>query len=264
MTLVGGAWNPNGTACKHMFYWEPVGALVSTLLSQMILGVRVYVIYAKSRVIAGLLAVIMLAEIGIGGYSISTTSTRPSAGPPGTGPPCGAATGPRGWLIAFWAIPLLYDGVTFLLTAWRAYRYWKQEMETPLFNVIWRDGVLYFFAIFSMNVANVVIFLTVPKSLQAINLTPTLIFEIVLSCRLFLNLRGGGNRGVRPAPLWQPGGGDSSNGNSQSWSDKTRRNLTNEQIELSPTFNRLGKVDSSSKTSYVDNLKGPLPGDQIA
>ncbi|KAF8875838.1 hypothetical protein BD779DRAFT_1678048 [Infundibulicybe gibba] len=256
MTLVGGAWAPGSTACKHMFYWEPVGALISTLLSQLILGSRVYVLYSQSRVVGGLLGAVLLIEVGIGGYSISTTSTHPpSLGPPGTGPPCGAATGPRGWLIAFWAIPLLYDALTFLLTSWRAYRFWKQEVTTPLFDIIWRDGVLYFFAVFSMNVANMVIFLTVPKSLQPINLTPTLILEVILSCRLFLNLRGGRKNAVS-GPHWHPGsGGNSNSGNIA--------NPTNELrcVELSPSFDRLGKFDSNSNTSYIDKVA--LPANQI-
>jgi len=57
------------------------------------------------------------------------------------------------------------------LTAWKAYEFWKNEINTPLFNIIWRDGLLYFFAIFSMNLINVIVFLTVPKALRPINLT---------------------------------------------------------------------------------------------
>ena len=57
------------------------------------------------------------------------------------------------------------------LTAWKAYEFWKNEINTPLFKIIWRDGLLYFFVIFSMNLINVIIFLTVPKGLRAINLT---------------------------------------------------------------------------------------------
>ncbi|KAF8885146.1 hypothetical protein BD779DRAFT_1471736 [Infundibulicybe gibba] len=269
MSLFGGAWAPGGNACKlpDAYYWEPVGALISTVLSQLILGVRVYVLYSQNRVIAGVLGVIMLVEIGVGGYSISTTSIPPVTGPPGTGPPCGAVTGPREWLIAFWAIPLLYDAITFLLTSWRAYRFWKQEVQTPLFDIIWRDGVLYFFAIFSMNVANMIIFLTVPKSLQPINLTPTLILEVVLSCRLFLNLRGGRKSAVS-GPHWHPGsGGNSGSGNSQSLSSTTRRGPADasECIEISPSFERLGKMDSNigsgSVSSNIDKLV--LPVDRV-
>ncbi|GJJ14074.1 hypothetical protein Clacol_008331 [Clathrus columnatus] len=180
--------------CRHMYYWEPVGALISTVLSQMILGTRVYVIYRRSKWIAALLITVLSIEIGIGGFSVSTTGLPPvPPGPPGMKPPCGSVIGPPGWYIAFWAMPIFYDALAFFvssLTAWKAYEFWLQDISTPLFTVIWRDGVLYFFAIFTMNVANIIIFVTVPKSLRPINLTPTLIFEIVLSCRLLLNLRG--------------------------------------------------------------------------
>jgi len=56
-------------------------------------------------------------------------------------------------------------------TALKTYDFWKKDVNTPLVSVIWRDGVLYFFAIFSMNFTNVMIFLTAPHSLRAINLT---------------------------------------------------------------------------------------------
>ena len=56
------------------------------------------------------------------------------------------------------------------LTAWKAYGYWKTEVNTPMFDIIWRDGLLYFFAIFSMNVANVIIFSTLSPIVRLINL----------------------------------------------------------------------------------------------
>jgi len=56
------------------------------------------------------------------------------------------------------------------LTAWKAYNFWKKEINTPLFKIIWRDGLLYFFAIFSMKLINVIIFVTVPKGLRSVNL----------------------------------------------------------------------------------------------
>ena len=151
----------------------------------------------------------MLVEVVIGGIAISTTlPPPPSAGPVGTGPPCGAVMGPFGWLIAFWVrktikdylnnlfFMLLQVNPTFLrhkhilvghsrpfvfhgnfistssrLTAWKAYGYWKEEVNTPLFNIIWRDGLLYFFVIFTMNAANVIILSTTPQALRAVNLT---------------------------------------------------------------------------------------------
>jgi len=197
------------------FFFEPVGALISTVLSQMILGSRVYAIFAQNKAVGFVLGTTLVSEIIIGGISISTTHPPPVVpGPPGSQPPCGAVMGPFGWLIAFWTIPLLYDTLAFLLTAWKAYDFWKREIETPLFDIIWRDGLLYFFVIFSMNATNVIIFLTVPETLRAVNLTPTLILEIILSCRLVLNLRDAHSRSTSQ-PSSQP-----------KWSDisKTRYN----------------------------------------
>ncbi|PPQ74889.1 hypothetical protein CVT26_011450 [Gymnopilus dilepis] len=203
VTLVADVWS--GAACRHISFFEPVGALISTVLSQMILGSRVYAIFGQSKLVGLILGGTLLAEIVIGGISISTTHPRPAiAGPPGSGPPCGAVMGPFGWLVAFWSIPLFYDTLTFLFTAWKAYQFWKTEIDTPLFDIIWRDGVLYFFAIFTMNAANVIIFLTVPEALRAINLTPTLILEIVLSCRLVLNLREAHSLSVPSSQTSQP------------------------------------------------------------
>ncbi|KAF8512614.1 hypothetical protein BU17DRAFT_53993 [Hysterangium stoloniferum] len=205
-----------------MYLWEPVGALISTVLSQLILGTRIFAIYAQDKRVGFLIALILVAEIAVGGFSISTTSAPPNIPGPSK-PPCGAVMGPDSWLISFWSIPILYDTIAFLLTAWKAFEFWRREIDTPLFSIIWRDGVFYFFAIFSMNVINIVIFLTVPKTLRAINLTPTLIFEIVLSCRLVLNLRG--PHGMSPSAPRRPTGA--------MWSDnsKTRSNPSHDQAD---------------------------------
>jgi len=185
VTLASNAWSQE--ACNHVYYWEPVGTLITTALSQTILGVRVHAIYGQSRYVAALLSLILLVEIVFRGYAMSTTHAPTLQGP--FGPPCGSITGPAGWFIAYYATPLLYDAITFLLTAYKALEFWKHEFNTPLFTIIWRDGVLYFFAIFSMNLANVIIYLTVPVSLRTVNLTPTVILEVILSCRFILNLR---------------------------------------------------------------------------
>jgi hypothetical protein len=188
VTLHTDIWSVDG--CKHAYLWEPIGALIATALSQIILGSRVYAVFSKNKAIAFILGSILIIEVIIRGIATSVIAPPTLyAGPGATGPPCGALTGPSGWLIAFWIIPVLYDTIVFLLTAWKAYGYWKKEVHTPLFDIIWRDGLLYFFAIFSMNVINVIIFMTLSPTLRTVNLTATLILEVILSCRLLLNLR---------------------------------------------------------------------------
>lgn len=43
-SLSGLGYNRSSKTGADMYYWEPVGALISTVLSQMILGARVYAV----------------------------------------------------------------------------------------------------------------------------------------------------------------------------------------------------------------------------
>ncbi|PPQ73624.1 hypothetical protein CVT25_006669 [Psilocybe cyanescens] len=142
-----------------------------------------------------------LAEVVFSGIAISHVSPPlPVPGLPGAQPPCGAVSGPFEWLVVYWATPLLYDAMAFLLTAWKAFDFWKKDMDSHLFEAIWRDGFLYFFAILAMNVANVVIFLNAPPILRAINIVPTLVFQVIISCRLVLNLKRSGSQNTSASP----------------------------------------------------------------
>ncbi|PPQ84947.1 hypothetical protein CVT25_004460 [Psilocybe cyanescens] len=215
VTLFSGAWTP--ATCKQIFYFQPVGGLISTIISQMILGGRVYAIFSQHKVIGLSLLGMLMAEAVVCGIAISKIFLPPpvSGGPASSQPACGVLMGPFGWLVTFWTMPLLFDTVTFLLTAWRAYGLWKTQMNVGshgIFDIIWRDGLLYFFAIFSMNTVNVVVFLTTPRALRAVNLPATLVLQVVLSCRLVLNLRESHTRsslssGQTRTPKWSDSNG---------------------------------------------------------
>ncbi|KAF8239044.1 hypothetical protein L208DRAFT_176797 [Tricholoma matsutake] len=174
-------------ACSKIYRWEPVGALITTVLSQAIMGSRVYAMYGKSWVVAGILGTIMSAEFGVQAYTLTVVFPAPSPAP-GIPVPC-VAVGPKKYLVAFWAIPLLFDTVTFLLTFYKSYTFWKAESKSPTISVLFRDGLVYFAAIFSMNLINVILFVTQDTTLQAVNLPATLMLNIIMSCRLVLNLR---------------------------------------------------------------------------
>jgi len=125
---------------------------------------------------------------------------------------------------------------SYRLTAWKAFEFWKKEINTPLFNVIWHDGLLYFFTIFLMNLINVITFLTVPNILRVVNLTwvfrligrqvrtnkhltrPTLMLQVILSCRLLLNLRKV-HASTTSQPRCQP-----------KWSERTKLVMNTSQI----------------------------------
>ncbi|TFK35973.1 hypothetical protein BDQ12DRAFT_737250 [Crucibulum laeve] len=198
--------------CLKIFRWQPVGALISTILSQLIMGSRVYALYGRSNVVLAILAVVMLAEFGVDVKTLTVVFPTPSPAP-GVVVPC-VAIGPEKWLIAFWSMPLVYDAVTFVLTLWKSFEHWRNQVSSSTLSLLFRDGLIYFTAIFTMNVINVVLFVTQRPSLQAINLPSTLMLNIIMSCRLVLNLRAprsavtlGSNSDSsegRKIPIWRP------------------------------------------------------------
>lgn len=192
--------------CQKIYRWEPVGALISTVLSQAIMGSRVYALYGKSNIILGVLGVIMMAEFAVEVVTLTKVFPAPSPAP-GVVIPC-VAIGPTNWLVAFWAMPLLYDAVTFFMTLYKSVEHWRNQVESSTLAILFRDGLVYFAAIFSMNLINVVLFVTQSPTLQAINLPATLMLNIIMSCRLVLNLRASrsavimGSSAERKLPLW--------------------------------------------------------------
>jgi len=175
-------------SCKKVFLWQPVGALVSTFISQTIMGSRVYALYGNSKILAGGLSVIMVAEFIVHVYTLTRVFPAPAPAP-GIPIPC-VAIGPTQWLVSFWAIPLVFDTTTFLLTLYKTVGYWRTRVDSPTLAVLFRDGLSYFTAIFTMNLVNVVLFVTQNTTLQAANLPATLMLNVLMSCRLVLNLRG--------------------------------------------------------------------------
>lgn len=74
-------------------------------------------------------------------------------------PACSTPTDGR--LIAFlWSTPLVTDFIIFFLTIWRTRRYIRGAnlKSLPTIHVLVRDGALYFFAIFSANLMNTLIY----------------------------------------------------------------------------------------------------------
>jgi len=172
--------------CLTIYKWQPVSALISIQLTQWILGLRVYALYGKNPYVAAGLLTIMAAEFGVQVKTMTVVFPIPE--PPGVTLPC-IAIGPQEWLVAFWCMPLLFDFVVFSLTLAKSFMFWRRDVHSRTIRAFFRDGVIYFFGIFTMNLLNVTIFLTQDSTLQAVNLPATLMLNIMLACRLVLNLR---------------------------------------------------------------------------
>uniref|UniRef100_A0A8H8CF26 Uncharacterized protein n=1 Tax=Psilocybe cubensis TaxID=181762 RepID=A0A8H8CF26_PSICU len=137
----------------------------------------------------GSILVIECIVVGIAIAAPTTTTSEQS--PNSENGPCGARSGPFVWDVVYWTVPLFYDALTVV--------FWRDEMTNQMLDIIWRDGFLYFLAIFSMNFVNVIIFLGASAEIRVVNLPATIMLEIILSCRLVLNLRDTHDQSMRTA-----------------------------------------------------------------
>ncbi|KAG6902450.1 hypothetical protein C0995_016311 [Termitomyces sp. Mi166 len=92
--------------------------------------------------------IIMTAEFAVHAYTLTVVFPAPSPAP-GVVIPC-IAIGPLKWLIVFWAIPLAYDTITFVLTLFKSMQHWRNQVESATLSLLFRDGLIYFAAIFSL------------------------------------------------------------------------------------------------------------------
>ncbi|KAH8111800.1 hypothetical protein DFH11DRAFT_1546390 [Phellopilus nigrolimitatus] len=100
--------------------------------------------------------------------------------------------------IGFWITELITDAVVLILTVYRSYTvYWRNRnfAHGQLWRVIFKDGVIYFFVMFSTNLVSVVMYLTLPSDLKSINASFGSLITCLLVARLILNLKVAGSRG---------------------------------------------------------------------
>jgi len=76
-----------------------------------------------------------------------------------------------------------------VLTAWKCFRFWKENATGSLIVTFYRDGVLYFVCLFAVSSANVVVFIVGDPEQQGILLELQRVLHSVLSARIILNLR---------------------------------------------------------------------------
>ncbi|KAJ7671220.1 hypothetical protein B0H17DRAFT_1162112 [Mycena rosella] len=103
-----------------------------------------------------------------------------------TGKP--SIAGPK-FIIAFYAAPMTLDMVMTAMTVYKVIQQNRNGGSSSLMNRIVRDGLLYFFAITSLNMINVIFFIQGDTLIEAINAPMSIQISSVLCCRLILNLR---------------------------------------------------------------------------
>ncbi|KAK7001370.1 hypothetical protein R3P38DRAFT_3048777 [Favolaschia claudopus] len=179
------------SSCAQHVRILPGIAVIIDLSVEMVLAIRVYALYQTNRRMGIFLVVLLAAFLGVmvAVPILAFDYTRLPSWPGPcivTGKP--SIAGPK-FIIAFYASPMAFDMVMTFLTVYKVIEHNRRAGSSSLMNRIVRDGLLYFFAITSLNLLNVVFFIQRDELIQAINAPMSIQLSSVLCCRLILNLR---------------------------------------------------------------------------
>ncbi|THH31003.1 hypothetical protein EUX98_g3189 [Antrodiella citrinella] len=147
----------------HQIFAILIQALVATLLI-----VRTYALYNRDRKILGL----MKPEYVFGQWAVLTPHGPTPPQPIGVG--CNVNLSDLQGIFA-WSIMLLFDCLIFGLTLVRAICL-SRTVRRTLFDIMLRDGTMYFACMAGANLGNIVTFLVCPPGLKGVPTTFTNVY----------------------------------------------------------------------------------------
>ncbi|KAI9437696.1 hypothetical protein H4582DRAFT_2077286 [Lactarius indigo] len=186
---------PN-TSCEPQNAWKThlykaYFGMALQLLVSALCSMRVYALYNKNNRILLALATLAGASIIVGFIAIATEADDvviriPPPITPICHPSLGLSDEGSDFLSIAWGGLLAFDAAVFALTLYKAI---KMGYNTPLIQIILRDGSLYFVTLFFVNLANILTMQFAPTLLKNSVNPLTSVVSTTLISRLMLRLR---------------------------------------------------------------------------
>jgi hypothetical protein len=190
-------------SCSHMLQFNTIFAGVGIGISDLILIIRTYAVYQRSRKILILLvilwSVIGIANIASAVYWIDSFSQTPISPVSGVSS-CALVGESRMGLINYISF-LAGETVICLMTMWQGYLHRHNFDMKPfhpgsrLAQTFYRDGVFFYLALLPITLGNVLVLIFLPADLQILD-TPLRVMHSILCCRLVIHIREVGQRDV--------------------------------------------------------------------
>ncbi|KAK0495714.1 hypothetical protein EDD18DRAFT_1463532 [Armillaria luteobubalina] len=187
-------------SCSHLAPFDGIFTLVTVLVAEAMLIIRVYALHERSKIVLALHGAIWLVQTCLMSFVLA------HSGPvviPTTAITFGCvlvADPSIGSLLIMWTIPsLVFDTATFLLLVagiWRRSR----RHECSILTLIARDGILYFVAIVASNTLWTVTGLVLPSDLKNVWAFMSTVLTSILIARITINLRSHESQSVIVGP----------------------------------------------------------------
>ncbi|KAI5119656.1 hypothetical protein M0805_007747 [Coniferiporia weirii] len=178
--------------CENFFRYPGYVSTFQRAVIGTVFILRTYCIYNRNLRVAGLVAVLLAVEITV--KLVSNTEWGEAVVLPLGFVGCILAVAPQNAqkFVIYWAFELLTDATVLSLTIYRSYTEFKASAgfsHSRLWQVILKDGFMYFLVMCTSNLTTVIMYVTLPQDLKAINANFGVMSNSLLTARLILNLR---------------------------------------------------------------------------
>ncbi|GAA5995949.1 hypothetical protein JCM5350_000246 [Sporobolomyces pararoseus] len=186
----------SNSMCNRIFRLLAVAVTFSTLVCDVIVGIRVYGLYECKKYMLILLSILVLAEAGMMIHTV--TLLIPLSLPPILGDafdyhgctPINPVKNEKLNAILYWAPSLFYNLLCLLLLVGRHVYLARKYTSSDLLKRLTRDGVFYFCVIVAVDVTSLYFSAQNNPGLTNINVYTSSILKSLMCTRLLLGLRG--------------------------------------------------------------------------
>jgi len=185
--------DPDGKKfCAPFFHIDSWVGFCSIFVVNLLLLIRTYAIWRKSKVILVSLSILLtLCMMATAGATIYADVVVQSFPVPGNVRPCATGFDKTDVLYAIWVSSILWDTSVLILSLMKIVPLARTNViGTRMVDLLIKDGVQYFAVLFLISISNVIVLELAPPALKIMLFTFYRVMLSILGSRIILNLRG--------------------------------------------------------------------------
>ncbi|CAL1707160.1 unnamed protein product [Somion occarium] len=178
----------DNAVCVIYLMCDDIVTLLTTMTVQVILQLRVYALYNRSRKILIFLLALCALEVSAMAVLVGVTIGHLERLPVSSTTTGCYYRGILGFSALFWVPGLIYEPILFFLVLYKAWPSKRNEPQIPLVVRIARDSLLYFVLVFAELLISTVIWARAPTYINLV-MPWSAALPSILGSRLLLNMR---------------------------------------------------------------------------
>ncbi|KAL7284254.1 hypothetical protein PYCCODRAFT_1430119 [Trametes coccinea BRFM310] len=190
--------NLTDSFCLSWFKWQGWTGVITFVIAELILQLRLYALYFRDKRILALMATVCLGAAASSAYVMAHALSHISSVAvklPHTGSTVCMPSGLPGNFFALWIPMLVSESVLCGLALYRGFKSFMPGSNVfqngkRIIEILVRDSLSYFVIIFATYLVNAILFVTRPDSEVEIPIGFAVALSVVMSNRLCLNVRG--------------------------------------------------------------------------